>query len=99
MLVVGVSTLRRELIGGDDVDLGGGDAAAHDFAQLKMRTDVESRGGLLKKIELNPGVDQRAEQHVTTDAGKTLEITNTHWGVQGLRPVNRRGGRGCRRGE
>ena len=46
-----------------------------------MGADVERRGGFLKQFERDAGIDQRAQQHVAADAGKTLEVANSHRGV------------------
>jgi len=62
----------------DDVDLGSGEAAAHDLANFETRTDVQGCCRLLKRGEGHARVDQGAEEHVSTDAGKAVEIGNSH---------------------
>ena len=64
--------------GGEDVDFGAGDAAADDFAGLEARADVESGGGLFKEGEGDASVDERAEEHVATDAGEAVEVCDSH---------------------
>src|SRR5277367_6492464 len=61
-----------------DVDFCGGDAAAVHRGESKLRADVESLRGFLKERARNAGIDERAEQHVSTDAGETFKITNSH---------------------
>ena len=78
VMVVGVGRIGWGMVGGDDVDFGGGEAAAADLAHVKMRADIEGGGGFFKDDKGNARVDESAEQHVAANAGKTLKISNTH---------------------
>jgi hypothetical protein len=45
---------------------------------VKLGSDVEGLRGLLQKFGGNSGVDQSSEEHVSADAGKAFEISDTH---------------------
>jgi hypothetical protein len=62
----------------NNVDLGSGEAAASDLAHFQTRADVQGCGSLFKQGERHARVDQSAEQHVSTDAGKAVEVGNSH---------------------
>jgi hypothetical protein len=61
-----------------DVDFDGPDAAAVHVMDVKLGSDVEGLRGLLQKFGGNSGVDQGSEEHVSADAGKAFEISDTH---------------------
>ena len=58
--------------------LASGDAAAVRDLKDQLGAQAESGGGLLQQIGRDAGVNQRAQQHVSADAGKTFEIANAH---------------------
>ena len=62
----------------NDVDFCAGETAANDLAELEARTYIERLGGLCQGIERDACIDQRAQQHIAANAGKTLEVANTH---------------------
>jgi hypothetical protein len=74
----GVGCGCRAGVGDYDVNFGAGDAAADYFARFEARADVEGGGGLFEKGNGDAGVDERAEEHVATDAGEAVEIADTH---------------------
>ncbi len=63
----------------DHIDFGSSESAASDFAHLKASADVECRGSLFKHGKGHARIDERAEQHVAADAGKAIQIANSHW--------------------
>jgi len=67
-----------ELLRRDHIHLGCRDAAACHLAHLKTSAHVQSRSRLFKVSEGNPGIHQCAQQHVTANAGKAFQISNTH---------------------
>jgi hypothetical protein len=62
----------------DDVDLGSREASASDFVHFELRADVQGRGGFFKQGEGYAGIHQSAEQHVSANAGKAVEVGNSH---------------------
>ena len=59
---------------GDDVDLGGGDAAAqHRLGVERPAADRQPLEQLADLVEVGAGVDERAERHVAGDAGEAVE--------------------------
>ena len=70
--IVGMLGAGGVLLGGDDIDLGSGDAAAAYFAHFKAGADVEGGGCFCKGVKGNAGVHQGAEHHVAAYAGKTF---------------------------
>jgi hypothetical protein len=55
-----------------------GDAAAIGGFEAQCGAEAERGGGLFKECRRDSGFDQRSEEHVTTDAGKTFQISNPH---------------------
>jgi hypothetical protein len=53
---------------GDDVDLGSGEAAAHDSAAFNARIDVQCCNGMFESGERHTGIDEGAEEHVAANA-------------------------------
>jgi hypothetical protein len=49
---------------------------------------MERRDRLLKQLERNSSVHQRAEEHIAADAGKSVKVCNSH----GSRPLACRSG-------
>jgi hypothetical protein len=62
----------------EDVDLGGADAAAVHVMNVQLGSYVEGFGGLLQKFGGDSGVEERSQEHVSADAGKAFEISDTH---------------------
>jgi len=58
--------------GSEDINLGSGEAAPHDFASLEARPDVEGIGGSGKLVKRDARVDEGAEEHVAADAGEAV---------------------------
>jgi hypothetical protein len=61
------------------------DAAAIYRVEYEGCAEIEGRGGLLEERGRDAGVDQGAEQHVSTEPGKAFEIANTHDGLSVIR--------------
>ena len=85
MLVgVGATVSREHVFTGANsftrvnIDLGAGEAAAHDLAGFEPRADVEGFGDGGEFFEGDAGVDEGAEEHVAADAGEAVKIRNTH---------------------
>ena len=55
-----------------DVDLGGGDAAAVYFFYAKGGPEVEGGSGFVEDLWGDSGVEESAEEHVSSDAGETV---------------------------
>ena len=77
-LTMRVGGLVRRLVGNDYIHLGAGNATARHFAHFQARAHVQCGNRLLKMSEGDSGVNQCAEQHVATYAGKAIQIANTH---------------------
>ena len=56
----------------ENMDLGGGDAAAVYGFELQACVDVEGSGGVLEHMFGDAGVDQGAEEHVAGDPGEAV---------------------------
>lgn len=67
-----------EVVAFEDVDFGGGDAAAVDFFDLEGCAEVEGGGGLVEDLGVDSGVDESSEKHVATDAGEAVEVGDAH---------------------
>jgi hypothetical protein len=63
---------------GDDVDLGSGEAAAHDFAAFNARIDVQGCNSVFEHGKWDASIDEGSEEHVAADAGEAFEIGNSH---------------------
>lgn len=61
-----------------NVNLGSGEAAAGDLLHFETRAHVQRHSSFFKHREGHAGLDESAEQHVSTDAGKTVQIGNSH---------------------
>src|ERR1700733_9940662 len=61
------------------------DAATIYGIEDEGRAEIEGRGGLLEERGRDAGVDQGAEQHVSTEPGEAFEIANTHDGLSVIR--------------
>ena len=60
------------------VNLRSGQTGAGDFSHLQARTDIEGRRGPFEYGERDARVDERTKQHVAANAGKALQITDSH---------------------
>ena len=76
---------------GVDIHLGRCEPAAHDLPAMKMRAHIERVRGFFESREGNSRVDQRTQQHIAADAGKTFQIADSHRGsiVNGARRYRR----------
>jgi hypothetical protein len=54
------------------------DAAAIDGRESERGSDVQGLRGLFQQRARDARIDQRAEHHVSADAGETFKITDTH---------------------
>jgi hypothetical protein len=66
------------LAGGDYVYFGGTDAAAQHPGDLQPGIYAERFHCLPEQFERNSGIHQRAKKHIAADAGKTLQISDSH---------------------
>jgi len=80
MIVVVAVLVIGKFPGGnvEDVDLRRCDAAAIDGCKLQGGADVERERRIFKKRTRDARIDERAKQHVSTNACETLEISNSH---------------------
>ena len=78
VLVVFMVLVRGTGFGGQHIDFGGGDSSAAHLAGFEACAHVQGRGGFGQALQWNAGIDQRAQQHVAADAGKALQISNSH---------------------
>ncbi len=60
------------------IDLRRVDAASIDAAQLQFRAKIKRGDGILKHLEWNARIDQRAEKHISADSGEAIQIRNLH---------------------
>jgi hypothetical protein len=67
-----------EAIADQHIHLGAGKASAKDFALFKARANVERRYGAFELGEGYACINERAQQHVATDARKTFQVSNSH---------------------
>ena len=65
-------------LGGDHTHFGGADPAAVYSFDLEPSLDSERRDGLAKQFGVDSGVHQSAQHHVSADAGKAVEISDSH---------------------
>src|SRR5579885_3073351 len=68
----------------DDINFCCGNAAAIHTGNVKFRPNSKSCDGLLEYFGRNSHIDQRAQEHVTTYAGKAVEVGDAqsvgdHW--------------------
>ncbi len=63
---------------GVDIDFGRRNSASHHARNLQPRADIERRDRVLQKFGRHPGIHQRAQKHVATDAGETVEVGYAH---------------------
>ena len=78
MILVSVFRFNGQCIGRNHVHFGCGQAATVHLAHLQPRTNVQRSRGLRKASEGNARIHQRSQQHVAADAGKALQIANSH---------------------
>ena len=45
---------------------------------MQLGSDIEHPGRLLQQLTVDASVDQRAEEHVSADAGEAFEVSDTH---------------------
>jgi hypothetical protein len=86
MFVVSMNLVRRvprfggRTLAGENLDLSRSQTTAHYLAGFESGAYVECVRSVGKKTEGNTGIDHRAQQHVAADAGKTIQISNSHRG-------------------
>ena len=61
-----------------NIDLGRRDPSTHDARNLQPGAEIKRRNRFFQQLWRHTGVYQRAEKHVAADAGKTIEVRNTH---------------------
>ena len=76
--VVGMIVPGRRVLGRKHVDFRRGNTAAAHLARFEPRAYIERGRRFGKVAEGNTGIDQRAQQHVAANAGKALQISNSH---------------------
>ena len=62
----------------DDIDFGSGEAAASDLTHRKACADVQVSRSPFQQGERDAYIDQSAKQHVAANAGKAIQIGNSH---------------------
>jgi hypothetical protein len=77
---VGVRCGFGEVAVFEDVDLDGGDAAAVYRLDFEGGVEAEGGGGFVQDFGGDAGVDESAEEHVSSDSGKAVEISYAHLG-------------------
>ena len=78
IVCMGISGCRFLSLSIKNDDLCGGDAAAVYFFDLQRGSEVERSNGVVENLRGDSRVEQSAEEHVPTDAGKAVEIGDTH---------------------
>jgi hypothetical protein len=63
---------------GVDINLRGGDSAARHARNFEARPNVEGGDCVLQKLWRHADINQCAQKHVAADAGKTVEVGDTH---------------------
>ena len=68
-------------LAGEHIDLGSrSDRRALTLRASSSAPTLSAARSVRKKTEGNTGIDHRAQQHVAADAGKAVQIGNTHRG-------------------
>jgi len=62
----------------EDLDAGGGDAAAVGLFDLEGGAEVEGGGGVVEDLGVDSGVDEGCEEHVAADACEAVEVGDAH---------------------
>jgi hypothetical protein len=62
----------------EDVEFSRSDSAAVNAGDFQACADVEGSDRILKKASGHTGVEQRAEEHIAADTGKTIEVGDPH---------------------
>ena len=62
----------------EHIDFGGCQPATDHLARCDARADIQGRCRFGKYRNRNAGIDHGAEQHVAADAGKAVQVGNTH---------------------
>jgi hypothetical protein len=78
VVVVRMTGSFGELSVFEDVDLGGANAAAVHVVDVQFSSYIESFGSSLQEFGGDSGIDERSQEHVSADAGKAFEISDTH---------------------
>jgi hypothetical protein len=65
-------------LGCEHVYFGRDDSTASHLTNLQPRSDIQGRHALFQHARLDPRVDQRAQEHIAANAGKTIEIRDAH---------------------
>jgi hypothetical protein len=60
------------------IHFGRRESAAHHLACFQPRAHAQRGRRLRHQVKRNAGIDQCAQQHIAADAGKALEIPNSH---------------------
>ena len=66
------------------VNLGSRDPASVHTRNFQPRTNIQCGDGVLEKLRRHSRIQQRAQKHVTADAGEAIKISNAHEGNQSL---------------
>lgn len=77
-MAAGRGAVLGELVADHDVHFGAGDAAAVDGVDAKGGSQAEGGGGVAEDGGVDAGVEECAEEHVTADAGKAIEVRDSH---------------------
>ena len=56
------------------------DAVARNTSNLQAGIDIQRCDCLFEELLRHTGIDQRAQEHVAADAGKTIKVGYTHRG-------------------
>lgn len=62
----------------EDQGAGRGDAAAVGLFDLEGGSKIEGGDGVVEDLRRESGVEESTEEHVSADAGKAVEIGDTH---------------------
>ena len=76
MLVVSGTLHRNPMF--QHVNLGGPNPAAIHRMNPQLRPDLQRRSRLMQNLRRHTRFDQRAQQHVSGDSGKALNLANFH---------------------
>ena len=70
----------RMVFAREHIHFGSGQAASHHLARLEPAAHIQCCRCVRKDAQRYPGIDDSAQQHVAADAGKAIQVANTHRG-------------------
>jgi|ERR1700676_949022 hypothetical protein len=77
-MIIAVIWSIRMLSGYKHINLRCRDSAAVNTADAKLSPNIQRTRGPLQQLLTDPGIDERAEHHVSADSREALEVSNVH---------------------